>query len=51
VSKNSRDSKGRLFVEHHRDLFSHLDRSAQRVVDDDVMIIYRLNRSQTHDSK
>jgi 4-amino-4-deoxy-L-arabinose transferase-like glycosyltransferase len=46
VTKNARDSKHRFFVEHHRNLISHLDRTAEKVVDDE-MLIYRLRNAET----
>ena len=42
VTKNARDSQGRLFLEHHKELLEHLDKTATRDVDNDVFVIYRL---------
>lgn len=44
VARDAQDSKRRLFVEHHRELIDYLDANAERVVDDDQMLIYRFKR-------
>ncbi len=42
VAKNARDSRGRKLLEYNTGLIAHLDETAERVVDDDTMLIYRL---------
>jgi 4-amino-4-deoxy-L-arabinose transferase-like glycosyltransferase len=42
VAKNARDSKGRKLLEYNPGLIAHLDKTAERVIDDDTMLIYRL---------
>ncbi|MCV9999712.1 glycosyltransferase family 39 protein [Pararhizobium sp. YC-54] len=42
IAKNARDSKGRKLIEYNEGLIAHLDKTAERVVDDDTMLIYRL---------
>ena len=42
VAKNARDSRGRKLLEYNTGLIAHLDKTAERVVDDDAMLIYRL---------
>jgi hypothetical protein len=42
VTKNAHDSKGRYFLNHHQNLISYLEKSAEKVVDDDDLLIYRL---------
>jgi hypothetical protein len=42
VAKNARDSRGRKLLEYNTGLIVHLDKTAERVVDDDTMLIYRL---------
>ncbi|WP_455273765.1 ArnT family glycosyltransferase [Rhizobium herbae] len=42
IAKNARDSKGRKLIEYNKGLITHLDKTAERVVDDDTMLIYRL---------
>lgn len=45
VARGARDSHQRLFEKHHAPLLQHLDRTAERVVDEDGLIIYRLKPS------
>lgn len=42
--KNARDSQRRLFTEHHRELVTYLDQTAERVADNAELRIYRLSR-------
>ena len=42
ITKNARDMQRRRFLEYNKGLIAHLDRTAERVVDDDTMLIYRL---------
>jgi 4-amino-4-deoxy-L-arabinose transferase-like glycosyltransferase len=42
VAKNARDSRGRKLLEYNASLIAHLDKTAERVIDDDTMLIYRL---------
>lgn len=42
VTKNARDMQRREFLEYNRGLIEHLDKTAERVVDDETMLIYRL---------
>jgi hypothetical protein len=46
VAKNARDSKRRYFLQYHQNLISYLDETAQKVVDDDDVLIYRLDHPQ-----
>ncbi|PDT41491.1 MULTISPECIES: ArnT family glycosyltransferase [Sinorhizobium] len=42
ITKNARDMQRRKLIEYNKALIAHLDRTAERVVDDDTMLIYRL---------
>ncbi|OBZ92114.1 glycosyl transferase [Pararhizobium polonicum] len=42
IAKNARDSKGRELIKYNKGLIAHLDKTADRVVDDETMLIYRL---------
>ncbi|MBZ7922203.1 glycosyltransferase family 39 protein [Ensifer adhaerens] len=42
ITKNARDMQRRRFLEYNKGLIAHLDKTAERVVDDDTMLIYRL---------
>lgn len=42
VARDAKDSKGRLFFQHHDPLVKYLDQTARRVVDTKDFVIYRL---------
>ncbi|PDT83246.1 glycosyl transferase [Sinorhizobium sp. BJ1] len=42
ITKNARDMRRRKLIEYNTGLIAHLDGTAERVVDDDTMLIYRL---------
>lgn len=42
ITKNARDMQRRRLLEYNKGLIAHLDRTAERVFDDDTMLIYRL---------
>ncbi|MEI2296681.1 ArnT family glycosyltransferase [Ensifer sp. MJa1] len=44
ITKNARDMQRRKLIEYNSGLIAHLDKTAERVVDDDTMLIYRLAR-------
>ena len=43
IAKNARDSKFRMLLENNPGLIAHLDKTAERAVDDDTVLIYRLS--------
>lgn len=43
VAHGARDTRQRSFTQHHEPLIAHLDRTAERVVDEDGLLIYRLS--------
>lgn len=43
VVRGARDTRQRTFEEHHKALMAYLDRTAERTVDEDGLLIYRLN--------
>lgn len=44
-------SKGRKLIEYNKGLIAHLDKTAERAVDDDTMLIYRLTQPAAISSK
>jgi hypothetical protein len=42
VARNARDSEGRRFFEHHKNLVEHLETTATEKFEDDAYVIYRL---------